>query len=414
MWRILLLLSCLGILACGSDAEQVSDSDASAAEKTGMEKRQIYQVTIDNLRLRRTPDLSGIVLRKLDLGTKVEYLNEKTNFKTPIEMSGETVAEPWFRVRVSEGDTGWVYGACIKFLTEISIDTTVKESEEETEVAYLEKTVERIQPPKLDGEALRTFDQQLQNISSPRPHNIGIALRRFKQFANQYSKAPATVDAAFVKMWRFLDQQLAFINRKQSFAAYRSFETELRRYGRANMSLNEQTQAWAANGLRFGFQEGKLFLKEDADFWVRETYRYVSDAMRSYLDQYQREERTGWLQDGQLQPSVAELAEWMRYWEEFLLNHPYAALRGEAKEHLGQAQRFLLEGTAQTPAFDNSGKLRPAFKKVYELLLKKSSEAGAQQSLRQYLQALAENDFQDNRSLQRRRRAIYEAKTPRG
>lgn len=79
---------------------------------------QFVEVSIPNLRLRSTPDLEGAVLERLALESVVEYLNDSTNFTTLVEMGGEDRYEHWYKVRSSNGNEGWVYGGCIKFLTE--------------------------------------------------------------------------------------------------------------------------------------------------------------------------------------------------------------------------------------------------------------------------------------------------------
>ena len=72
-------------------------------------------VTIEGLNMRETPDLKSEVVVQLGLFDEVIYMDEVTDFTTPLNLGREEVDEPWFKVRTKKGHEGWVYGAGVDF-----------------------------------------------------------------------------------------------------------------------------------------------------------------------------------------------------------------------------------------------------------------------------------------------------------
>ena len=72
-------------------------------------------VTIDGLNFRTAPDLNSEVLRKLELFEVVFYADEITDSTYQINLGYETADEPYVKIRLATGQTGWVYGAGVNY-----------------------------------------------------------------------------------------------------------------------------------------------------------------------------------------------------------------------------------------------------------------------------------------------------------
>lgn len=72
-------------------------------------------ITIDNLKLRKSPSLDSLVIATLPLFEEVYFLNEVTEFTQEISLGYEIADEPWVKIRTRKGLDGWVYGAGVHY-----------------------------------------------------------------------------------------------------------------------------------------------------------------------------------------------------------------------------------------------------------------------------------------------------------
>jgi Bacterial SH3 domain len=76
----------------------------------------LIYVLIDGLNIRVKPELKAKSRGRLRKFDKVFYLDEVTEFSTPVRLiTGETVDKPWFKIRTRKGTEGWVHGSGVDF-----------------------------------------------------------------------------------------------------------------------------------------------------------------------------------------------------------------------------------------------------------------------------------------------------------
>lgn len=73
-------------------------------------------ITINNLKVRKTPDLKSDVITQLPLFEKVYYMEEVTDSLYEINLGYETATEPYVKIRTKRGIEGWVYGAGVNYI----------------------------------------------------------------------------------------------------------------------------------------------------------------------------------------------------------------------------------------------------------------------------------------------------------
>lgn len=71
-------------------------------------------ITVDNLRVRTSPDLDAEKLENLPLNTVVEYLNKKSEHKTEVTIKGKKINEYWYQIKTPSGNIGWIHGCCFE------------------------------------------------------------------------------------------------------------------------------------------------------------------------------------------------------------------------------------------------------------------------------------------------------------
>ncbi len=98
------------ITSCGKK-KTIIHSDADLSDSLSYQQDEvIYYVWVDNLRARKKPGKEGEIIRELKSMEKLIYLNEKSDFKEEVNLRGRVYNEPWLKVKLPEGEIGWVYG----------------------------------------------------------------------------------------------------------------------------------------------------------------------------------------------------------------------------------------------------------------------------------------------------------------
>ena len=78
-------------------------------------KYSTLYVTIDGLKMRKTPGLKGDLVTKLELYEPVFFLNQKSEKTEEISLGYEKVTDHWVKVRTQSGKEGWVFGAGVYY-----------------------------------------------------------------------------------------------------------------------------------------------------------------------------------------------------------------------------------------------------------------------------------------------------------
>ena len=85
--------------------EEVSNVDS-------VEKKLL--ITVDNLRVRTSPNLDADKIENLPINTIVEFLNKKSDTKTAVTIKGEEINEYWYQIKTPSGNIGWIHGCCLE------------------------------------------------------------------------------------------------------------------------------------------------------------------------------------------------------------------------------------------------------------------------------------------------------------
>jgi hypothetical protein len=73
-------------------------------------------VTIDKLKVRKSPGLKGELLGELKLFDEVYYMNEVTDSSYQVNLGKEMANEPYVKIKTKRGTVGWVYGAGVHYV----------------------------------------------------------------------------------------------------------------------------------------------------------------------------------------------------------------------------------------------------------------------------------------------------------
>ena len=72
------------------------------------------KITVDNLRVRTSPDLDADKIENLPLNTLVEFLDKKSDNNTVVKIKGKEINEYWYQIKTPSGNIGWIHGCCFE------------------------------------------------------------------------------------------------------------------------------------------------------------------------------------------------------------------------------------------------------------------------------------------------------------
>ena len=105
-------------MSCGdkSTEESTTQNTTIQEEKTTVIDNLIeLEVILSKVRIRDKAGLDGEELEQLKKGTKVTFMGEISDFTDKIKLRGVQHDDPWLKIRIREGQEGWIYGGAVKF-----------------------------------------------------------------------------------------------------------------------------------------------------------------------------------------------------------------------------------------------------------------------------------------------------------
>lgn len=384
------------LIACDNQetVTTIGDNEAPQIKEESL-PRLFMETQTRRLRVRETPDLEGTVLYILSDGTLVEFLYDSTNFTTEIIYDRKKYDASWYKIQTAEKIEGWVYSPFVKFLPKAqnqkvviqreTVELLEAANEQQPEISRKQQKAMR-QP--VNESLVANYKSYLSNLDKNTPLSIGQAIARFNAAFIGHANEN-THNAAYVAFHDFYIRVLQKLQNSTNMNQYQHLATEIKRYSRATMQNDAFARTLGENGINFSIQNGKVVLAEDVDFIYRVFYRECSIPMRAYMNQYQLEVPTLWLEQEELLITPKELARWALAWNYFAATYPDFVWNSDAKRRLKKQLNILLQGTNKTPAFDSeSNVLKSEFFQAYRHITDNYPESNIGRAFAEYTATL--------------------------
>jgi hypothetical protein len=407
--RYLYLIPFLALFALNSCSnEQLSAEITDTTTRTAKKElaRSFMKVTMNNLRVRATPDLEGAVLQRLKEESIVEYMLDSTNFTTMVEMKGEEHHDHWYKVKTDAGNEGWVYGGCVSFLEkkENSRILALKVDAEKRAKANGGtdglNTIEVVQKaPEVNEFLLKRYQAYINAISLSDPNAMSRALAYYESIFPK--SIDGTADEGFADLMTFYEKLYNHWKPNIKLSDYQYMAEDIKRYGSPNMQTDVVCRNLDKNALHFGLNsKNKVVLKPNVDFLMRRLYRLVSDPAREYLEQYAVEQEKQAVEEGQIVVNITELAAYTVFWDKFLTKYPYFPMQKEIKERRMTYLSLLLRGSTANPAFNpKTDQLNTVFKEAYKSIDTQFGHSPLIEELQKYHQRLKNASYAQSSSV---------------
>ncbi|WP_375560045.1 hypothetical protein ACE193_20355 [Bernardetia sp. OM2101] len=147
----------------------------------------------------------------------------------------------------------------------------------------------------------------------------------------------------------------------------------------------------ASHGFGIGMTEGSTFILQNRDFLKDVFYDKVSESMKKYLVQKNKEAKEVFSSDGGLMISPTRLAERVIWAENFMKENPtfHSKLMEEVKWSKKSYLTYLLEGMDNTPLFDyQTNQLSSDFEDAYQTVTSSYSDTETAAIVKPYYEAI--------------------------
>jgi len=115
--KILILLTflcaCKNTNSTETPKHPAIEVDTIPASEVKKEEVKTFYATVDQLRLRKTPDKKAAVLEKIKEGEALLFLGEESEKKEKIKLRNRWQEAPWMKVESQKGNQGWVFGGAL-------------------------------------------------------------------------------------------------------------------------------------------------------------------------------------------------------------------------------------------------------------------------------------------------------------
>lgn len=156
--------------------------------------------------------------------------------------------------------------------------------------------------------------------------------------------------------------------------------------------LLEYKQKLNKNGFDVSQEEGITYIQKDRDFISKNFFNYVSQTMKEYLAQVNKENKEGFASDAGLIISPIDFAERMIWYENFIKINSKFYFIANCNENYKNLLTYSIIGMDNSPVFDNeTNKLSEYYEEMYVYLIKKHNNSKTTNILRPYYLALKNN-----------------------
>lgn len=231
--------------------------------------------------------------------------------------------------------------------------------------------------------AYRAFVQQL---DSSRAESATMAINEFKRAFT--GKSTGLCDSASVVFQELMDTVELHLNQK--------LETDTTDYtllfekGKTPPQLQKIKNELLKNGFKFGTSEGMVYIIQDRSFVTQHLLPMVSEPMKAYLLQIEKENREGFMNDAAIVISPRQHVDRILWYEKFITDYPDFLLIKNCKTYKKAYLTYLMTGIDNTYLYDieQDMKLSAYFTQAYAYLLKTYSDSETASLILPYKQAI--------------------------
>jgi hypothetical protein len=163
--------------------------------------------------------------------------------------------------------------------------------------------------------------------------------------------------------------------------------------GPVSKRLQEFERMLHENGFQIDITEGFSYIKKDRKYVRKHFYKYLSPLMIKFLDQLEKENEEGYMDDGGLSIEPRTLVDRVIFWENFIEQNPDCLFKILPQELKESYTATLITGADNTPLYlSDDHPLNDYYRDAYDYLFQYYPESSTSKRLRSYYASLLTRD----------------------
>lgn len=157
-----------------------------------------------------------------------------------------------------------------------------------------------------------------------------------------------------------------------------------------------------SNGLEFASTEGILYITRNFDPIRAAFYSHLTRAGKVFFDEFEKEQKEGFLEDDGLVISAREVGDRLVFWDNFRKNFATSVFQEYARNSGDDYLRVLLTGTDNSPAFEGpNSTMDPAFLEACQWIAAQDPHLESVKVVVRYLEILKANGYRNSDELEK-------------
>jgi len=252
-----------------------------------------------------------------------------------------------------------------------------------------------------DTLSLDSYRIYLRSLDTLHPESTTSAAKKYADLfkgSNQGTRDLAF--SVFKDFYNKIDQSLD--NNRDAAISYDSLVTDSNgNLPKLSPRLTTYAQTLSDNGFKVIMSEGNPYIGQDLDFEVKWFYAYLSEPLKAFLTQQNKEGKEGFSEDAGLIISPEQLTDRTVWWENFSKKYTQSIVARPAMENWKSYLGTMMTGMDNSPvmAAGNAQSISPYFKAAYSRVLGKYPATETAKLIGPYFKLLIDKDAAKARQL---------------
>lgn len=233
---------------------------------------------------------------------------------------------------------------------------------------------------------ISAFRAIIQQLDSSKAESATVAISEFKRAFT--GKSAGLCDSAYVVFQELMDTVELKLNLKLQNDTTDYLPLFVK--GNTPSNLQKAKADLQKNGFKFGTSEGVVYIIQDRRFVNQHMLPMVSEPMKAYLLQIEKENREGFMDDAAIVISPRQHVDRILWYEKFISDYPDFLLIKNCKLYKKAYLTYLMTGIDNTYLYESEQdmKLSAYFVQAYSYLLKNYPDSETSNLILPYMQAI--------------------------
>jgi hypothetical protein len=252
-----------------------------------------------------------------------------------------------------------------------------------------------------DTAALSEYRSYLKSLDTLHPASTTTAAEKYAElFKNTNQSTRDSAFSVFKDFYNKIDQILD--NNRDVTISYDSLITDSAGHLPAlSPHLMTYAQTLKDNGFKVYLSGGDPYIGQDLDFEAKWFYAYLSQPLKEFLTQLNREDKEGFSADGGLIISPEQLADRTVWWENFAKKYPQTIVGRPALENWHSYLGTMMVGMDNSPVTEpgHPENLSPYYQAAYSRIMNNYSTTQTAKLIGPYFKLLTEKHAAEAKKL---------------